>query len=160
MSTKEYKALCEAERKASYRVSWGLDGTETDLVIAEAITDYLLAAAMLRTRCKRMMEFSIISDWKSFPLQFDWRRKGALGIKTKDKERAHDWCMKALLAGFGVFAFRGGMGRIEDYRMRQQEYFASGGDKARQIKDALIADPLLLKQYPGDVGYMPIGEVS
>jgi hypothetical protein len=121
-------ARVNAERQAASRVTWGLDGTETDLVIAEAITDYLIAAALLQHPTIRL---AIIFDARKrskegpCPLPFDWRRKNTVGIKTSDREVARDWCMKALLLGYSAFQCwhsdgcgGGGMGTIADHRQR------------------------------------------
>jgi hypothetical protein len=113
-------ALVKDEIRTSHHVMHGLSGLETDLVIAEAITNYLIAAALLQHPTIRL---AIICNHRICPLPFDWKRKGSVGINAKDREVARDWCMKALLLGYSVFqcwystsTSGGGMGTIASYR--------------------------------------------
>jgi hypothetical protein len=62
------------------------------------------------------------------PLPFDWQHKNIVGISTRDRARARQWCINAMLAGYGVFSShtRGGSGAGQGtlaqirHRIRQQ----------------------------------------
>jgi hypothetical protein len=124
--------LDDAENQAANHVLFDLDGSETDSVIAKAIADYLIAAALMKrptirifvSHDKRLVRRGVIPP---FPLPFDWKQKGCVGIRTKSRETAHDWCMKALFFGYPVFecwhstgCAGGGMGAVSEYRQTLQ----------------------------------------
>lgn len=65
----------------------------------------------------------------SIPLEFDWQIKNTLGIRTLDRERARQWAITALLYGYDVFSYLGGIGgggnSIKEARGRAQRKIAS-----------------------------------
>jgi hypothetical protein len=141
----ERDALAKVEEQAAFHVQHGIHGIETDLQIAEAITDDLIAAALLQRPTIRLAIFhdarkrgNEYSEHKGpCPLPYDWKFKNAVGIKTKDREVARDWCMKALLLGYAVFQCwlptgcgGGGMGTVAEHRKRLRERRAFDASRA------------------------------
>lgn len=78
------------------------------------------------------------------PLPYDWTRKNLVGVSTKDRERARQWCIDAMLAGYAVSHTsskgRGGgsHGTIAQIQTRRREEIAQ--EKTRQ-ESAANADP-------------------
>jgi hypothetical protein len=69
---------------------------------------------------------------KRCPLPFDWKHKNSVGITTRDRKRAVQWIMSALLLGYAVFPRRSprgwgsSKGTIEEWRQFHAERAAHG----------------------------------
>jgi hypothetical protein len=74
------------------------------------------------------------------PLPYDWTRKNVVGISTKDRERARQWCIDAMLAGYSVHhrssktSASFGRGTIAQIRARRREEIAHDQARAKRTQ--------------------------
>jgi hypothetical protein len=97
MRTKRQQALAERENNAWNAVA-DLPVTATDLEIVLALTEHKIARAMERGQGKRLRYFENDSHGRMIGIKVD----------AANEAPARDWCVKALLAGYTVFAGMGG----------------------------------------------------
>ena len=101
----------------AYNALTDLPPTATDLEIAIALSKHKIATAQERyvTDHGKLMIFHDVRKLRRnqdgpCPLPYDYRDKNTVGIKIgNDEARALDWCVKALFAGYAVFAGGGGI---------------------------------------------------
>ena len=115
----------------------------SDLEIAQAVADYLLAA-------RPPHHLSIVHDvrpstpkrvararkhfpdyqgqpYGPCPPHYDWRHKNTAGISTRDESVARQWIIDAMLLGYGVYrrftkkSGEGGQGSIAAIRSRKEK---------------------------------------
>jgi len=115
--------ISEAQVIAAEKAMHDLDPNDSDQEIARIVANYL----QLPMRHSHAYHLKIIHDvrpstvrrlekirktWPSYepadptgpcPVVFDWQNKNTVGISTRDRERARQWIVDAMLAGYGVF---------------------------------------------------------
>jgi hypothetical protein len=146
-----------ASALAEYYVSkrWMMHGTKIRLsILSDSPTpkgslkfahkyNPVLHAQMVQDNEACQRQLSLINR-----LGFDWQRKNVYGITTDDDERARDWAVAAMLAGFAVFyAFNqhsggGSKGTIADWRKRQADILKTGrGERRPDLYDLEWGEP-------------------
>jgi hypothetical protein len=99
-SKKEKARFAECDRAMKAFDAIGPD--DSDAVIAKAIADELMTGVRIMFDGPPYC-FFISPIIGPCPIEFDWQGEDAVGIKTRDKERARSWAIEALLLGYSVF---------------------------------------------------------
>lgn len=151
------RANLEAEERLA-----ALTPEDSDNTIAEVTADYLLSIfssptyrlMVLHDTSKRVAQRAklyggALWEFHTGPclLDFDWSRKGAIGIKTTDRERAREWLLWAFALGYSPFV-QGqpgnngcGQGSIGAIRKRMEEEvgrFAKAAASQRAERKAML----------------------
>lgn len=126
----------------------------SDEVIADIIADYLLWSKPpyclyihhdVRVSTQRKIErmrkfFPDIPVHSIVPrVPYDWARKNIVGISTRDRARARQWAIDAMLAGYAVFHGHGpkgrgggwGRGSLAEVRERERDYLSRRGRREK-----------------------------
>lgn len=145
MSSKRTMLMSELCRRANVAedVLEAMTPDATDMEIARAVADYLLAnrpphhLSIFHDVCpstpKRIAR--IRKDFPNYqgqphgpcPLHYDWRHKNTVGISTRDEPIARQWIIDAMLLGYGVYrhisknSWGGGQGSIASIRSRHNQ---------------------------------------
>jgi hypothetical protein len=89
------------------------------------------------------------------PLPYDWTRKNAVGISTKDRERARQWCIDAMLAGYDVHhrssktsaSFgRGTIAQIRAWRRKEIAHDQAWAKRTQQAQETKAVFDMLMNK--------------
>ena len=92
-------ALADAEYAAENYLRHVIRSDAGDREFADAIANHILAATWF-PRTYHLAVFYYGDGPGSLPS--DWRAGSAVGISTPDRQRAKQWCVAALLAGYAI----------------------------------------------------------
>ena len=135
-----------AAENAAYDAMDAMDPDASDEIIAGLVADYLVTQLPNSRTC----HLSVLHDMRPsalrnlerirkynpdydpgpvgpFPLPYDWTYKNVVGVSTRDRDRARQWAIDAMLAGYSVFrsfgrhGSAGGRGTLAQIRAHRRD---------------------------------------
>jgi hypothetical protein len=150
-----------------------IDPDANDEVPAGIRADYLMTGHYMTTRHLAIMhdvrpsaqrtierirkyrpDYEPAQDTGPCPLPYDWNRKNIVGISIRDRARARQWCINALLLGYSVHAYDnkngagfGGMTLAAIRKQRRDNLVSERIDHQRGLTHAIQEHNLLAIEF-------------